>query len=117
MSEVVAVPDRFWREFKTDVAGSLSVEQRSEIERVLKLAPTPVSDKISDLRMSFKWFFVRVAWGPEKRDTDRIKQEQEQNPPLAPRNLPMLGLLYAGFVGMVLVALVVAAHLLSRFMF
>ena len=65
------------------------------------------SNGLSDLRLSFKWFFVRLIWGPEKRNRDRIKQELEQHPPMARQNLPMLASLFAGYMGLWYVALIV----------
>lgn len=112
MSDVGMVQDRFWSEFKAEVAGTLSPEQRGEIERALQ--ESSASDEphknndLSDLRLSFKWFFVRLIWGPEKRNSDRIKQELEQHPPMARQNLPMLASLFAGYMGLWYVALIVA---------
>lgn len=97
MSEMCGASDRFWREFKADVAGSLNDEQRGEIERVLGLPPPPGSTEISDLRLSFKWFFVRLAWGPEKRNPERIKKDAEMYPALSWRNAPMVVSLLAGY--------------------
>ncbi|MBU1211452.1 MAG: hypothetical protein KJ587_09290 [Alphaproteobacteria bacterium] len=98
MGEFSVAPDRFWREFKTEVAGSLSDEQRREIDRILGMAPpAPSSKELGDLRLSFKWFFVRLAWGPEKRNTDRLKKEQEMYPVMSRRNAPMLLTLFAGY--------------------
>lgn len=97
MSEVSVASDRFWREFKADVAGSLTKEQRGEIERVLELSSGPGGKELGDLRLSCKWFFVRLVWGPEKRSPDRIKHEQEMHPAMARRNAPMLASLVVGY--------------------
>lgn len=111
MSDVGIVQDRFWSEFKAEVAGSLSPAQRGEIERALQEASAVEepngSNGLSDLRLSFKWFFVRLIWGPEKRSRDRIKKELEQHPPMARQNLPMLASLFAGYMGLWYVALIV----------
>lgn len=111
MSNFIAAPDSFWREFKSDVAGTLSQEQRGEIERVLEKSSGAGANKISDLRLSFKWFFVRIAWGPEKRSAERIQQEQETHPPLALNNVPMLASLYVGFVALLFLAMVACIYL------
>ncbi len=71
--------DRLWNEFKSDVAETLSDAQKQEIECVLATSSTPVNEKLSDLRLSSKWFFVRLVWGPEKRSPERIMQEQKTN--------------------------------------
>ncbi|MBU2581702.1 MAG: hypothetical protein KJ622_08290 [Alphaproteobacteria bacterium] len=97
MSEVCVASDRFWREMKPDVAGTLSDEQRGEIERLLGQPMSSPSKEISDLRLSFKWFFIRLAWGPEKRNPDRVKQEQEMHPALSRRNAPLLASLLVGY--------------------
>lgn len=97
MSEASIAPARFWREFKSDVAGSLSSEQRNEIDRVLGLPSVPSNKEIGDLRISLKWWFLRLAWGPEKRNPERLKKEQQQNPLISRRNAPMLVTLLAGY--------------------
>ena len=110
MSDATVVSNRFWNEFSTDVSGTLSEEQRDEINRALEQSSTNEdgNSDLSDLRLSFKWFFVRLVWGPEKRNRDRIKREQELHPPLARRNLPMLASLFAGYMGLWYVALIVS---------
>lgn len=109
MSEAGVISDRFWSELKSDVAGTLSDEQRGEIQRALENTSKDEagSQELSDLRLSFKWFFVRLIWGPEKRSADRIKKELEMHPPMARRNLPMLASLFAGYMGLWYVALIV----------
>ena len=74
MSEMSIASDRFWNEFKADIAGTLSDAQKQEVERVISASSTPVNEQLSDLRLSFKWFFVRLVWGPEKRSPERIKR-------------------------------------------
>lgn len=115
MGEVAVASERFWREFKTDVAATLSDEQRREIERVLR-QPEPVGkSELGDIRLSFKWFFVRLVWGPEKRSPERIKQEQAMHPAMQPRNLPMLASLFAGSVAVWYGAVVVGAIAFAYF--
>lgn len=113
MSEVNTTSNRFWREFNADTARTLSSEQRYEIERALDVSTAPSGDKVSDLRLSFWWFFVRITWGPEQRSTDRIKQEQEQHPAMARRNAPVLASMLAGQLVFVYVALAISATLIS----
>ncbi len=117
MSEVGVVSDRFWSELKSEVAGALSEEQRGEIQRALESSSSAEAgnNELSDLRLSFKWFFVRLIWGPEKRHIDRIKQEQELHPPMARKNLPMLASLFAGYMGLWYVALIVTTALFYYF--
>lgn len=107
MSEMSIASDRFWNEFRSDVAGTLSDAQKQEIERVLATSSTPVSEQLSDLRLSFKWFFVRLVWGPEKRSPERVMKEQKTNPLMARRNLPMLASLFAGYMVFWYAALIV----------
>lgn len=116
MSEIGIASDRFWNEFKADVAGTLSDPQKQEIERVLALPAAPVNEKLSDLRLSFKWFFVRLVWGPEKHSPERVRQEQKTNPPMARRNLPMQASLFAGYMAFWYAALVVATLVFLYFL-
>lgn len=115
MSEVSVVSDRFWREFKPDVAQTLSDEQRGEIERVLDGAPASNDNGLGDLRLSFKWFFVRIGWGPERRSRERLKKEQELHPLMTRRNAPMLASLFASY--MALWYIIVALGVLALFYF
>ena len=116
MSEMSIASDRFWNEFKADIAGTLSDAQKQEIERVISASSTPVNEQLSDLRLSFEWFFVRLVWGPEKRSPERIKREQDLNPPMARRNLPMLASLFAGYMAFWYAALVVATLVFLYFL-
>lgn len=98
MTQVSVASDRFWRVFNTDVARTLSEEQRGEIERALGLSVDAGGKDLGDLRLSCKWFFVRLVWGPEKRGQERIQQEQTMHPVMARRNVPMLASLFAGYM-------------------
>ncbi|MCB1505090.1 MAG: hypothetical protein KDJ47_08950 [Hyphomicrobiaceae bacterium] len=100
MSEVCIAADRFWRELSPDVAATFSEDQNREIERVLERTATPSNSEISDLRLSFIWFFVRISWGPEKRSSARIKQEQQMHPIISRRNAPVLASLFAGYAAL-----------------
>lgn len=117
MSEVSTVSDRFWREMKSDVSGSLSAEQRGEIERALDASSVPADKELGDVRMSFKWFFVRLVWGPEKRNAERLADERAVHPVMARRNLPMLASLFAGYVTFLYVLLAVTAVGLTYLVF
>lgn len=108
MSEAGVVTDRFWDEFKSDVAGTLSSEQRTEIDRVLDVATPKGNQEISDLRLSCRWFFIRLAWGPEKRSPERIKQEKAMHPVMSKRNAPMLASLFAGYIAFLFALLALA---------
>ena len=100
MSEATTVSNRFWREFKAEVANTLSSAQRGEIERVLGIssAMPATTNGPGDIRLSCKWFFVRLLWGPEKRSAERVAQEQAMHPVMARRNLPMLMSLFTGYM-------------------
>ncbi|MCC0007242.1 MAG: hypothetical protein H6876_03860 [Hyphomicrobiaceae bacterium] len=115
MSEVCVASDRFWREFRSDVAGTLTDEQRGEIERCLGQSTGSGSSALGDLRLSFKWFFVRLAWGPEKRNSERIKQDQKSHPVMSRRNAPMLASLLAGYMALSYVVVGLAVLLLAYF--
>ena len=116
MSEATVVSDRFWHEFKSDVSGTLTAEQRNEIDRALA-ASVATKSKLGDLRLSFRWFFVRLTWGPEKRSPQRIKQEQELHPVMSRQNAPMLASIFAGYSALVYIGLglitVLAAYLMK----
>jgi len=104
MSKVQVATDRFWNQFKPEVAGTLSDDQKQEIERVITETTETGSEELSDLRLSLKWFFIRLMWGPERRSPERIKQEQEMHPVMAPRNAPTLAALLAGYAMFLYVA-------------
>ncbi len=96
MSEVCVASKRFWNDFSPDVAGTLSDGQRSEIDRVLNQSSD--NSKLRDVRLSFKWFFIRVVWGPEKRSDDRIKQEQVEHPAMTRKNAPILASMWTAYM-------------------
>lgn len=99
-SVVSATTSRFWTDFKSDVAQSLSAEQRAEIERVLALGGAPRPSAIGDIRLSFYFFFLRIMWGREKRSAERLKQESAMYPAVTKRNLPAIltmGVAYTAF--------------------
>lgn len=119
MNEVCVSKDQFWLNFKPGVAETLSAEQRGEIERVLGQPAESNNQQreseISDIRLSLKWFFVRIAWGPEKRSPERIQKEQEMYPPTARRNMPLLASLFAGTMVLWYAALVVSTLIFAYF--
>lgn len=98
MSQTMVPANRFWQEFNAEVAQTLSDEQRGEIERALGATSRPGNSDLGDLRLSFKWFFLRLVFGPEKRSPERIKQEQKMHPAMSARNVPMLASVVAGYV-------------------
>lgn len=105
MSEVSIASDRFWNQFKSDIAGTLSDAQKGEIERVLGLSADPKSDGPGDLRLSFGWAFVRLMWGLEKRNSQRVKDDRQFHPMMTGRNAPALASLFAGYAAFWYVAL------------
>ena len=96
---------RFWSDFNSDLAQSLSAEQRSEIDRVLALgSPAVRPSAIGDVRLSFYFFFLRIMWGREKRSPERLKHEQALYPAVTKRNMPAIltmGIAYTAFWYMV----------------
>ncbi|MGD9669685.1 MAG: hypothetical protein AB7U75_11585 [Hyphomicrobiaceae bacterium] len=105
MSQASIASDRFWNLFKSDIASTLSNEQKGEIDRVLGLAAAPSANGPGDLRMSFGWAFVRLMWGLEKRNSARVKQDEKLHPIMTRRNAPMLASLLAGYAALWYVAL------------
>ncbi|HRY07663.1 MAG TPA: hypothetical protein P5114_11125 [Hyphomicrobiaceae bacterium] len=100
MSEISIASDHFWHQFKADIAGTLSEEQKGEIDRVLRLATDPSAKRPGDLRMSFGWAFVRLMWGLEKRSSERVKNDEKVHPVMTRRNAPMLASLLAGYAAL-----------------
>ncbi len=117
MSQTMVPANRFWQEFSTDVAQTLSDEQRGEIERALGATSRSGNSDLGDLRLSFKWFFLRFVFGPEKRSAERIKQEQEMHPAMSPRNVPMLASVVAGYVAFWVLMLVLLTAAFTYFVF
>lgn len=100
VSVVTIATSRFWTDINSDIAQSLSAEQRAEIERVLALSGAPRPSTIGDIRLSFYFFFLRIMWGREKRSYDRLKQEQALYPAVTKRNIPAIltmGIAYTAF--------------------
>jgi len=109
MRPTVSVPslasDRFWNQFRADIADTLSDEQKGEIDRVLSLPTGASAVGPGDLRLSFGWCFVRLMWGLEKRNSDRVKRDEKVHPIMTRRNAPMLASLFAGYAALWYVAL------------
>lgn len=91
---------RFWDELNPAIAQSLSADQRVEIERVLRIDPTQLPSPVGDLRVSFYWFFVRILWGREKRNSERLQQESAQYPAVSRKNVPALLTFGAGYIAL-----------------
>lgn len=113
MSEATSAPDRFWRDFDPSIARSLSAEQRGEIERVVANTPPPPNKQLGDLRLSFKWFFLRFIWGPEKRSPERVAQERKLYSPTSRRSWKMLVTLVVGWVLLWIAILIASSYVLA----
>jgi hypothetical protein len=116
MSEVSVPADRFWRDYNPDLALSLPLEQRAEIDRVLGAHTPPRPSTVGDLRISCYFFFVRILWGREKRSSERIKREQVLYPTMTRRNAPMLASIFAGYIAIWYMVLIVAAVFMATFL-
>ena len=108
---------RFWGDFDPAVAQSFSADQRAEIERVLARNAAGWSSTVGDLRLSFYWFFVRILWGREKRNNDRLDQESAKHPALTKKNAPVLFAISAGYTAFWYVVLVITTVVVARYLF
>lgn len=100
MTELSIAPDHFWTQFKADVAGTLSDEQKTEINRVLGMPADLAGKGPGDLRLSFGWGFLRLMWGLEKRNPERVKSDEKNHPVMTRRNVPALLSLLAGYAAL-----------------
>lgn len=115
---MVGVPaTRFWSTFDPAIAQSLSAEQRAEVERVFALDATQRPSTIGDLRVSFRWFFLRVMWGAEKRSADRRQQDAAMYPAMTKKNAPALLALGVGYTAVWYMVIGISAALLARHFF
>lgn len=105
---------RFWSVFDPTVAASLSAEQRAEVERVFALDEMQRPSRIGDLRVSFRWFFIRFMWGPEKRSADRRHQDAVMHPAMTKKNAPGLLALGVGYTAVWYMVIGISAALLAR---
>lgn len=108
---------RFWSVFDPAIAQSLSAEQRAEVERVFALDATQRPSAIGDLRVSFRWFFLRVMWGREKRSADRRHQDSVMHPAITKKNAPALLALGVGYTAVWYMVIGISAALLARHFF
>lgn len=108
---------RFWSAFDATVAQSLSAEQRAEIERVFALDATQRPSAVGDLRVSFRWFFMRIMWGAEKRSADRRHQDSVMYPAMTKKNAPALLALGVGYTAVWYMVIGISAALVARHLF
>ena len=71
MTKTDAASSRFWQSLSADTSMSLSKDQKAEIDRALTNVRPDETKGLRDIRMSFRWFFVRIIWGREQRDAER----------------------------------------------
>ena len=116
MSKVSTVSNRFWKELDTSAFGEMSEAQRAELERSLGKIDTPANPDIKEMRLSFGWFFVRISWGAEKRNRERLRKEREQYPTTFRHHLPALTSIFVGTLGFFYVALALGAVTVAYFM-
>lgn len=63
-------------------------------------AATPAaaaSKQGGEIRLSFRFFYVVLKWGQERRSLERVNQERENFPVLTATHLPVLAAIYAAF--------------------
>jgi hypothetical protein len=70
-----------------------------------------------DVRFSFRWFFMRVIVGRERRSVERRREDRMQFPALTVRNLPLLILLWVTMIVLSLVAIRVIPPLMVGLFF
>ena len=50
-----------------------------------------------EIRLSFRFFYVVLKWGQERRSLERVNQEREKFPVLTSTHMPVLAVIYAAF--------------------
>lgn len=55
------------------------------------------SKRGGEIRLSFRFFYVVLKWGQERRSLDRVNQEREKFPVLTATHMPVLAAIYATF--------------------
>ena len=50
-----------------------------------------------EIRLSFRFFYVVLKWGQERRSLERVNQEREKFPVLTSTHMPVLAAIYAAF--------------------
>lgn len=61
-------------------------------------SPTDAAAKPgSEIRLSFRFFYIVLKWGQERRSLERVNQEREKFPVLTSTHMPVLAAIYAAF--------------------
>lgn len=79
-------------------AARLGSTERAAIADALSRAFPPTG--VMDVRLSFRWFFIRIIAGGERRSQRRRKQERIQFPAYTLRNLPLLLLFWCAVIAL-----------------
>jgi hypothetical protein len=64
---------------------------------VQALPPEAASKAGGEIRLSFRFFYVVLKWGQERRSLDRVNQDREKFPVLTSTHMPVLAAIYATF--------------------
>lgn len=70
-----------------------------------------------DVRLSFRWFFMRLIVGRERRSAQRRRADRQQFPALTARNLPLVILLWSTMIVLSLLAIRVIPPLMVGLFF
>ena len=57
--------------------------------------PTPATANGGEIRLSFRYFFVVLKWGNERRSSGRIAKERREYPALTATHAPVLAAVWA----------------------
>lgn len=77
----------FWRVLGGDVESTLTAKQKRAIENAVQRSSKAA--QLSDIKLSFGKFFVRIISGKERRSRQRLLEERAQEPVIIARNLPI----------------------------
>ncbi len=68
-----------------------------------------------EIRLSFRFFYVVLKWGQERRSLDRVNQDREKFPVLTSTHMPVLAAIYATFFLLLYVLLSLGIEVLVYF--
>jgi hypothetical protein len=63
-----------------------------------------------EIRLSFKFFYVVLRWGKERRTPDRLSQERENHPVLTATHAPVLAAIWAALFVLLYFALIISVE-------
>jgi len=83
----------FWTGMDSDIAASLSEDQRLAIANAIRKSDTAGGP--ADIRISMFGYFLVLISGKERRAPERIRAESAAHPVITARNLPLLLVIWA----------------------